>query len=64
MTVSHANAHITSVICRYQAVQLRTSYCSRPTSPVAASKALATVQRLPAPRTTAANVVSWGAKTT
>jgi len=26
MTVSRANAHIASVICRYQAVQLRTSY--------------------------------------
>ena len=53
MTVSRANAPMARVRCRYQAVQLRTSSCSRPTSSLASSQPLSTVQRLPATRTTA-----------
>src|SRR5262245_16159328 len=56
--VNRANAHIASVICRYQPVQLRTSSWSRPTSPLASSKPLSTVQRLPATRTTSSSVVA------
>ena len=64
ITVSRATAHITRVLGRSQAVPLRTAYCSRPTSPWAASKLLSTVQRLPATRTTASSVVGGGANTT
>jgi hypothetical protein len=54
--------HRARVICRYHPVQLRTSYCSSPTSLVAASTPLSMVQRVPATRTTSANVVSGRAK--
>src|SRR5579864_6692825 len=37
---------------RYQPVQVRTSYSSSPTSPLASSNACSTCQRVPATRTT------------
>jgi len=44
------------------AVQLRTSYWSRPTSPLASSKQVSTVQRVPATRTSVVSGVPSGAK--
>src|SRR6266850_1189535 len=61
MTVSRANAHIASVLGRYQAVPLGTSSCSRLTSPLASSQLLSTVQRRPATRTTSCRGVACGA---
>jgi hypothetical protein len=52
-----------SVMWRYQPTQVRTSYSSRPTSPLASSKACSTCQRVPATSTTYCSVVLSGPKT-
>jgi hypothetical protein len=62
--VNSADAHIANVRGRSPPVQLRTAYCARPTSPVAASQHRATVQRLPATGTTVSSTVTGGAHTT
>lgn len=62
--VRKANANMASVTWRCHAVQVRTSYWSKPTSPLAASKHDSTVQRAPATRTSIANGVPSGAKVT
>ena len=61
-TVRKARANMASVTWRCQAVQVRTSYWSKPTSPLAASKHDSTVQRVPAIRTSVDNGVPSGAK--
>ncbi len=63
-TVSRACANRASVMWRYQPVQLRTSYWSSPTSPLACSKASSIVQRRPATCTRVARSVPAGAKAT
>ena len=51
-----------SVMWRCQPVQERTSYWSRPTSPLAASKQASIAQRIPATRTSSAKLVVAGAR--
>src|SRR5689334_2915678 len=62
-TVRYARANIARVRWRYQPVQVRTSYSSRPTSPLASSKACSTCQRVPATWTTCGSVTSAGPNT-
>jgi len=50
------------VMGRCQAVQVRTSYWSSPTSPLAASKQASMLQRVPATRAKMASGVPSGAK--
>src|SRR5689334_10408664 len=63
-TARKAWARQARVTWRYQPVQLRTSYWARPTSCLAASKQISTVQRVPATRASAARGVPAGAKQT
>jgi len=61
-TVRKARASMASVTCRCQAVQVRTSYWSRPTSLLAASKQDSMVHRVPATLTSVLRGVFSGAK--
>ena len=61
-TVRYACASIESVMWRCQPVHERTSYSSKPVSPLASSKQLSIVHRSPATRTNVDNGVSAGAR--
>src|SRR5438270_3083190 len=61
ITVATARAHRLRVTCRYHPSQLRTSYSSRPQSPLLNSKFSSMVQRRPATWTRSVSVVAGGA---
>src|SRR5271165_777840 len=60
MTATTASANSDNTVCRCQPVQLRTSYSSRPQSPLAISKHSSIDQRTPAIRTKSSRVVCGG----
>src|SRR5579885_1899265 len=60
--VKKAKLNIDKVMCRYQPCQERTSYSSKPTSPLASSKHCSTVQRVPKASTISSSEEPVGAK--